>query len=68
MKYVPYSPIPSPTLMVAMVLIGMSILGWMAILSGLVLLYKLAPVHGKGQRTVPAVAGAALGVLHALGR
>jgi predicted metal-binding membrane protein len=54
-------------LMVAMVMIGMSRLGWMAILSGLVLLYKLAPVHGKWQRTVLAVAVAALGVLYAAG-
>ena len=45
----------------------MSSLGWMAVLSGLVLLYKLAPVHGMGQRTVLAVAVAALGVLYAFG-
>ncbi len=52
-------------LMVAGVLIGMSSLGWMAVLSGLVLLYKLAPVAGLGQRTVLAAAVAALGVLYA---
>ncbi len=54
-------------LMVAAVLIGMSRLGWMAVLSGLVLLYKLAPPAGTGQRIVLAVAVAALGVLYALG-
>ncbi len=55
----------SAALMVAAVLIGMSSLGWMAVLSGLVLLYKLAPVSGKVWRTVLAVAVAALGVLYA---
>ncbi len=55
----------SAALMVAAVLIGMSSLGWMAVLSGLVLLYKLAPVAGLGQRTVLAAAVAALGVLYA---
>lgn len=45
----------------------MSSLGWMAVLSGLVLLYKLAPVPGMGQRTVLAVAVGALGVLYAFG-
>ena len=54
-------------LMVAAVLIGMSSFGWMAVMSGLVLLYKLAPVPGMGQRTVLAVAVAALGVLYAFG-
>ena len=57
----------SAALMVAAVLIGMSSLGWMAVLSGLVLLSKLAPVPGMGQRTVLAVAVAALGVLYAFG-
>jgi predicted metal-binding membrane protein len=57
----------SAALMVAMVLIGMSSVGWMAVLSGIVLLYKLAPVHSLGQRTVLAVAVAALGVLYAFG-
>ena len=55
------------TLMVASVLIGMSNLGWMAVLSGLVLLYKLAPMPNMGQRAVLAVAVAALGVLYAFG-
>jgi predicted metal-binding membrane protein len=54
-------------LMVAGVLIGMSSFGWMAVLSGLVLLYKLAPEAGTGRRTVVAVAVAALGVLYAFG-
>ena len=36
-------------------------------MSGLVLLYKLAPVHGMAQRTVLAVAVAALGVLYVWG-
>ncbi len=54
-------------LMIAAVLIGMSSLGWMAVLSGLVLFYKLAPVSGRGPRTVLAVAVAALGVLYAFG-
>ena len=57
----------SAPLMVAAVLIGMSSLGWMAVLSGLVLFYKLAPVPGMGQRTVLAVAVAALGVFYAFG-
>jgi predicted metal-binding membrane protein len=57
----------SAALMVAAVLIGMSSLGWMAVLSGLVLLYKLVPVPGMGQRTVLAVAVGALGVLYAFG-
>jgi predicted metal-binding membrane protein len=57
----------SAALMVAAVLIGMSRLGWMAVLSGLVLLYKLAPTPGMGRRTVLAVAVAALGVLYAFG-
>jgi hypothetical protein len=39
----------------------------MAVLSGIVLLYKLAPVHGMVPRTVLAVAVAALGVLYAFG-
>ena len=54
-------------LMVAAVLIGMSSIGWMAVMSGLALLYKLAPVPSMGQRTVLAVAVAALGVLYAFG-
>jgi predicted metal-binding membrane protein len=53
-------------LMVAAVLTGMSSFGWMAVMSGLVLLYKLAPVPSMGQRTVLAVAVAALGVLYAV--
>ncbi len=57
----------SAALMVAAVLIGMSSLGWMAVLGGLVLLYKLAPEPRMGQRTVLAVAVALLGVLHAFG-
>jgi predicted metal-binding membrane protein len=57
----------SAALMVAMVMIGMSRLGWMAILSGLVLLYKLTPVHGKWHRTALAVAVGALGVVYAVG-
>jgi predicted metal-binding membrane protein len=54
-------------LMVAGVLIGMSSFGWMAVLSGLVLLYKLAPMPTTGRRNVLAVAVAALGVLYAFG-
>ena len=54
-------------LMAAAVLIGMSSFGWMAIMSGLVLLYKLAPVPSMGRRAVLAVAVAALGVFYALG-
>ena len=54
-------------LMAAAVLIGMSSFNWMAIMSGLVLLYKLAPVPSMGQRAVLAVAVAALGVLYAFG-
>ncbi len=57
----------SAGLMVAAVLIGMSSLGWMAVLTGLVILYKLAPAGGTGPRTVLAVAVAALGVLYAFG-
>src|SRR5574341_488365 len=54
-------------LMAAAVLIGMSSFGRMALVSGLVLLYKLAPVPSMGQRTVLAVAVAALGGLYAFG-
>src|SRR5512143_3679429 len=54
-------------LMAAAVLIGMSNLGWMAVMSGLVLLYKLAPAPGTGQRAVLAVSVAALGVLYVFG-
>ena len=54
-------------LMVASVLIGMSSFGWMAAMSGLVLLYKLAPVPSTWQRTALAIAVAALGVLYAIG-
>jgi predicted metal-binding membrane protein len=54
-------------LMAAGVLIGMSSIGWMAVMTGLVLLYKLAPLHGTGQRIVLAAAVAALGILYALG-
>ncbi len=57
----------SAALMVAAVLVGMSSLAWMAVLSGLVLLYRLAPVSGRWQRTVLAVAVVALGVLYATG-
>jgi predicted metal-binding membrane protein len=54
-------------LMVAGVLIGMSSVGWMAVLSGLVLLYKLAPTSRTAQGTVMAVAVTALGLLYAFG-
>jgi predicted metal-binding membrane protein len=57
----------SAALMISTVLIGMSGLAWMAVLSGLVLLYKMAPVSGGWHRTVLAVAVAALGVLYAKG-
>jgi len=57
----------SAALMVAMVLIGMSKLGWMVLVSVLVLLYKLAPVDGIWQRTALSAAVAASGVLYALG-
>jgi predicted metal-binding membrane protein len=57
----------SAALMVAMVLIGMSKLGWMVLLSVLVLLYKLAPVDGIWQRTALSAAVAAIGVLYVLG-
>ncbi len=55
----------SAALMVAAALIGMSHLGWMAVLSGIVILYKLAPLPGMSQRMALAVAVAALGVLYA---
>ena len=54
-------------LMAASVLIGMASFGWMVVMSGLVLLYKLAPEPSMRQRTVLAVAVAALGVLYAFG-
>jgi predicted metal-binding membrane protein len=54
-------------LMAAAVLIGMSSFAWMAVMSALVLLYKLAPVPSMGQRAALAVAVAALGVLYAFG-
>ncbi len=51
-------------LMVAMVIIGMSNLVWMAILAGLVLVYKLAPAPGLGRTWSLSAALLALGLLY----
>ncbi len=56
----------SAALMLAMVFIGMSNLGWIVILSGLVLVYKLAPAPSKRQAVLLAAALSALGVVYVL--
>ena len=50
--------------MVAAVIIGMTSLGWMVIISGLILVYKLAPpLEGKYRLFVSAVI-AVLGIVY----
>jgi predicted metal-binding membrane protein len=56
----------SAALMVAMVIIGMSSLGWIVILSGVVLIYKLAPAPGPRRRWLLSMAVGALGVVYGL--
>ncbi len=53
-------------LMVAAVIIGMTSLGWMAIISGLILIYKLAPPLEGRYRLLVSLAIAALGIAYIL--
>lgn len=53
-------------LMVAAVIIGMTSLGWMVIISGLVLVYKLAPPLGGKYRLFVSSAVAVLGIVYIL--
>ncbi len=53
-------------LMVAAVLIGMTSLGWMVIISGLILVYKLAPPLEGKYRLLVSFAIAALGIAYML--
>jgi predicted metal-binding membrane protein len=52
----------SAALMVAMVIIGMSNLGWIVVLSGVVLVYKLAPAPNARQALLLSAAIGVLGV------
>jgi predicted metal-binding membrane protein len=56
----------SAALMVAMVIIGMSNLTWILILSGVVLIYKLAPAASTRRTLLLSGALAVLGVVYAL--
>jgi predicted metal-binding membrane protein len=56
----------SAALMVAMVMIGMSSLSWIVILSGVVLVYKLAPAPSTRQTWLLSAALGALGVVYGL--
>jgi predicted metal-binding membrane protein len=56
----------SAALMVAMVIIGMSNLTWILILSGVVLVYKLAPAASTRRTLLLSAALGALGVVYAL--
>lgn len=56
----------SAGLMLGAVLVGMSSLGWMIVLSAVVLCYKLAPLTSPRSTVVLAAAVSALGVLYAL--
>ncbi len=51
-------------LMVAAVIIGMTSLGWMVIISGLILIYKLAPPLAGKYRVLVSMAIAALGIVY----
>jgi len=53
-------------LMVAAVIIGMTSLGWMVIISGLILIYKLAPPLAGKYRVLLSSAIAALGIVYML--
>ena len=57
----------SAALMVAMVLVGMSSLIWVAILGGIVLVYKLAPAPSKLQALMLSAALGGLGVVYVFG-
>jgi predicted metal-binding membrane protein len=56
----------SAALMVAMVIIGMSNLNWILILSGVVLVYKLAPAPSTQRAVLLSAALGALGVVYGL--
>jgi predicted metal-binding membrane protein len=56
----------SAVLMVAMVMIGMSSLSWIVILSGVVLVYKLAPAPSTRQTWLLSAALGTLGVVYGL--
>ncbi len=56
----------SAALMAAMVIIGMSSFGWIVVISGVVLVYKLAPPPSWGQTLVLSVAVGGLGIIYAL--
>jgi predicted metal-binding membrane protein len=56
----------SAALMVAMVIIGMSNLTWILILSGVVLIYKLAPAASTRRTLLLSAALGVLGVVYAL--
>jgi len=56
----------SAGLMVAMVIIGMSNLGWVVILAGLVLVYKLGPAPSMRRRWLLSAALVALAVVYGL--
>jgi predicted metal-binding membrane protein len=56
----------SAALMVAMVMIGMSSLSWIVILSGVVLVYKLAPAPSTRRTWLLSAALGALGVVYGL--
>ena len=56
----------SAGLMVAMVILGMSSLGWVVILAGLVLVYKLGPAPTMRRRWLFSAVLVALGVVYAL--
>jgi predicted metal-binding membrane protein len=56
----------SAALMVVMVIVGMSSLGWAAVIAGMVLLYKLAPAPGPRRMVVMSAALVALGLVYAL--
>ena len=57
----------SAALMVAMVLVGMSSLVWVAILCGIVLVYKLAPAPSMWQTLILSAALGGLGVVYVFG-
>ncbi|HYT81419.1 MAG TPA: DUF2182 domain-containing protein, partial [Actinomycetota bacterium] len=56
----------SAGLMVAMVIIGMTNLGWVVMLAGLVLVYKLAPAPNVQLKLLMSVALVAMAVVYAL--
>jgi predicted metal-binding membrane protein len=57
----------SAGLMVAMVLVGMSVLAWTAVLGAILLIYKLAPTPSRGSMVALSVVLVALGALYAAG-